>query len=78
MQSGQDLFAAGVNSGPRRSAIPAMAGSARVVTVAMEGSNTDVGGTLIDLITASTMYRSNTSGMRTVNQMFDTLLSLQR
>ncbi len=45
---------------------------------AVELSNADVGGNLIDLILASTMYRGNTKVITTVQQMLDTLLQLQR
>ncbi|MGA2797886.1 MAG: flagellar basal body rod C-terminal domain-containing protein [Thermoguttaceae bacterium] len=45
---------------------------------AVELSNADVGGNLIELILASTMYRSNTKVITTVQTMLDTLLQLQR
>ena len=40
---------------------------------AVELSNTDIGGNLIDLILASTMYRGNTRVITTVQQMLDEL-----
>ena len=77
-QLGQNLFAAGVNSGLPVEGNPGEQGIGSIVSGAVELSNADVGGNLIDLILASTMYRSNTKVITTVQTMLDTLLQLQR
>jgi flagellar hook protein FlgE len=77
-QLGQNLFASGVNSGLPVQGNPGEQGIGSIVSGAVELSNADVGGNLIDLILASTMYRSNTKVISTVQTMLDTLLQLQR
>lgn len=77
-QRGQNLFAAGVNSGLPIEGNPGEQGIGTIIAGATELSNTDIGGNLIDLILASTMYRSNTRVITTVQQMFDELLALRR
>jgi flagellar hook protein FlgE len=77
-QRGQNMFVAGVNSGLPVQGNPGEQGIGTIVGGATELSNTDIGGNLIDLILASTMYRSNTRVITTVQQMFDELLALRR
>ncbi|MBN2477104.1 MAG: flagellar hook-basal body complex protein [Pirellulales bacterium] len=77
-QKGQNLFAEGVNSGLPTEGNPGAQGIGNIISGAVELSNTDIGGNLIDLILASTMYRGNTRVITTVQQMFDELLSLRR
>jgi len=77
-QRGQNLFAVGVNSGLPIEGNPGSQGIGSIVAGATELSNTDVGGNLIDLILASTMYRGNARVITTVQQMFDELLALRR
>jgi flagellar hook protein FlgE len=77
-QLGQNLFAAGVNSGMPMEGNPGEQGIGSIVAGAVELSNADVGSNLIDLILASTMYRSNTRTITTVQQMLDELLQLRR
>ena len=77
-QLGQNMYAAGVNSGLPVQGNPGEQGIGSIVSGAVELSNADVGGNLIDLILASTMYRSNTKVITTVQTMLDTLLQLQR
>jgi flagellar hook protein FlgE len=77
-QLGQNLFASGVNSGLPVQGNPGEQGIGSIVSGAVELSNADVGGNLIDLILASTMYRSNTKVISTVQTMLETLLQLQR
>ena len=74
-QRGQNLFAAGVNSGLPVAGQPRRAGHRQLISGAVELSNTDIGGNLIDLILASTMYRGNTRVITTVQQMLDELLA---
>ena len=77
-QKGENLFAEGVNSGLAVEADPGQQGVGKIVAGAVELSNTDIGGNLIDLILASTMYRGNTRVITTVQQMVDELLNLRR
>jgi flagellar hook protein FlgE len=77
-QLGQNMYAAGVNSGLPVQGNPGENGIGSIVSGAVELSNADVGGNLIDLILASTMYRSNTKVITTVQTMLDTLLQLER
>ena len=72
------MYVAGVNSGLPVMGNPGEQGIGTIVGGATELSNTDIGGNLIDLILASTMYRSNTRVITTVQQMFDELLALRR
>lgn len=77
-QRGQNLFAAGVNSGLPVEGDPGSQGIGSIIAGAVELSNTDIGGNLIDLILASTMYRGNTRVITTAQQMLDELLALRR
>jgi len=77
-QRGQNLFAAGVNSGLPVQASPGEQGVGQIISGAVELSNTDIGGNLIDLILASTQYRGNTRVISTAQQLLDELLNLRR
>ena len=77
-QKGENMFAAGVNSGLPIEGNPNEQGIGSVIAGAQELSNTDIGGNLIDLILASTMYRGNTRVITTAQQMLDELLALRR
>jgi len=77
-QVGENLFAAGVNSGLPVESDPAANGIGTVSAGAVELSNTDVGQNLIDLILASTQYRGGTRVITAVQQLFDELLALRR
>ncbi|MBN2296501.1 MAG: flagellar hook-basal body complex protein, partial [Pirellulales bacterium] len=77
-QKGENLFAAGVNSGLPIEGDPGSQGIGTIVAGATELSNTDIGGNLIDLILASTMYRGNTRVITTSQEMLEELLSLRR
>ena len=77
-QKGQNMYATGVNSGLPIEGNPGAQGTGAIVAGAVELSNTDMGGNLIQLILASTMYRSNTRVITTAQQMFDELLNLRR
>jgi len=77
-QRGENMFAAGVNSGLPVEGNPNEQGIGSVIAGAQELSNTDISGDLIELILASTMYRGNTRVITTAQQMLDELLSLRR
>jgi flagellar hook protein FlgE len=77
-QKGQNLFASGINSGVPIQGNPGEQGIGSIVAGAVELSNTDIGGSLTDLILASTMYRGNARVITTTQQLFDELLALKR
>ncbi len=77
-QRGQNLFAAGVNSGLPIEGNPGEQGIGQIIAGAVELSNTDIGRNLIDLILASTAYRGNTRVIDTSQRMLDELLNLRR
>ena len=61
-QQGQNLYAAGVDSGLPIVGTPGSQGTGTIVAGALEESNTDIGANLINLITASTEYRQQCPG----------------
>lgn len=77
-QRGENMFAAGINSGLPIEGNPNEQGIGGLVAGAQELSNTDIGKNLIDLILASTQYRGNTRVITTSQQLFDELLNLRR
>ncbi len=77
-QRGQNLFSEGVNSGLAVIGSPGERGVGSIVAGAVELSNTDIGGDLVRLILASTMYRGNARVITTSQEMLDELLALRR
>ena len=76
-QQGENLYSAGVDSGLPIVGTPGTGGSGTIVAGALEQSNTDIGQNLINLITASTEYRSSAQVISTVQTLYETLLSLR-
>jgi len=77
-QRGQNLYAQGINTGLPIEGIPSQNGLGSLSAGALELSNTDVGGDLVTLVLASTMYRSNARVITATQQLFDELLNLRR
>ncbi len=77
-QRGQNLFAQGINTGLPIEGGPGENGIGTVVAGALELSNTDIGGDLVNLVLASTQYRSNARVITATQQLFDELLNLRR
>jgi flagellar hook protein FlgE len=77
-QRGQNLFAQGINTGLPIQGRPGEEGIGTVSAGALELSNTDVGGDLVNLVLASTQYRSNARVITATQQLFDELLNLRR
>ncbi|MFV1965148.1 MAG: flagellar hook-basal body complex protein [Pirellulaceae bacterium] len=77
-QRGQNMFAAGANSGLPVEGNPGENGIANLVAGARELSNTDIGGNLIDLVLATTQYRGNTRVITAAQQLLEELLNLRR
>lgn len=77
-QRGQNLFSQGLNTGLPIEGSPGANGIGSVVAGALELSNTDIGGDLVNLVLASTQYRSNARVITATQQLFDELLNLRR
>lgn len=77
-QLGENLFAAGVNSGLPIEGNPGEQGIGTIVAGAKELSNTDIGQNLIDLIVASTQYRGSARVITAAQQLLDELLNIRR
>jgi flagellar hook protein FlgE len=77
-QRGENLFAAGVNSGLPIEGNPGEQGIGTIIAGATELSNTDIGQNLIDLIVASTQYRGSARVITAAQQLLDELLNLRR
>ena len=77
-QRGQNMYAQGVNTGLPIEGGPGENGIGSVVAGSLELSNTDIGGDLVDLVLASTQYRSNARVITATQQLFDELLNLRR
>jgi flagellar hook protein FlgE len=77
-QLGENLFAAGVNSGLPIQGNPGEQGIGAITAGAVELSNSDIGQNLIELILASTQYRGGARVITAVQQLFDELLALRR
>jgi flagellar hook protein FlgE len=75
-QQGQNMYAAGVDSGLPIIANPGAEGTGTIAAGSLELSNTDIGASLINLITTQTMYSSNTRVITTAQNMFNELLQL--
>ena len=78
VQTGQNMFTQGVNSGLPVANSPGQEGTGSLVAGAEEQSNTDLGGDLVNLITDSTMYEANSRVVTTVQQLFTDLMNLGR
>lgn len=75
---GDNLYTIGVNSGLPVIGKPQTLGLGNLVAGATELSNTDIGTNLVQLITASTMYRGSARVITTCQQLLDELLNLKR
>ncbi len=78
VQVGNNDYSSGVNSGLPIQGTPGTQGIGTITSGALEESNTDVGGDLINLILASTQYRANSRIVTVTDQLYDNLLSLGR
>ncbi len=78
IQRGENMFSQGLNSGLPIEGNPNTVGLGSIVGGALELSNTDIGKNLIDLVLATTQYRSNARVISTAQDLFDELLNLRR
>jgi flagellar hook protein FlgE len=77
-QVGDSLFNVGVNSGEPIFGTPGQEGIGTLTSGAVELSNTDIGQNLIELILASTQYRSGARVITAAQELLDELLALRR
>ncbi len=78
VQAGNGTYSGGVSAGPAVLAKPNSFGAGSLRSGAIELSNTDIGSSLVDLITASTNYQGNTRVIAVVDQLVNDLLQLGR
>jgi flagellar hook protein FlgE len=76
VQRGDNLYSVGANSGPAIIGVPGQGVFGSIKNNALEMSNTDIGNELIDMISASAMYRANSKIVTTSNEMLATLLNM--
>ncbi len=77
-QRGQNKYAQGINTGLPILGSPGENGIGTVAAGSLELSNTDVGKDLVNLVLASTQYRSNARVITATQQLFDELLNIRR
>jgi flagellar hook protein FlgE len=77
-QVGQTMFRRGINSGLPITGRPGESGLGKIIAGARELSNTDIGKNMIDLVLASTQYRSNSRVITTAQDLLQELLNLRR
>jgi flagellar hook protein FlgE len=75
-KSGESLYQVSTNSGDPMIGIAGTGGVGTVKSNALELSNTDMGGEIVNMILASAMYRANAKIMTTSNEMIDALLRI--
>jgi flagellar hook protein FlgE len=78
IQRGENMYLQGLNSGLPIEGDPDTVGLGSIIGGALELSNTDIGRNLIDLVLATTQYRSNARVISTAQTLFDELLNLRR
>jgi flagellar hook protein FlgE len=78
VSSGNSDFTVGVNSGPPIIAAPNGAGSGSLQPGSIEQSNTDIGSSLVDLITVSTNYQGAARVISVADQLINDLLSMMQ
>lgn len=77
-QLADSLYAPAANSGLPLEGNPGEFGIGEIVGGALELSNTDIGNNLINLVLASTQYRSNSRVISTAQELLDEILNLRR
>ncbi|MDR0608859.1 MAG: flagellar hook-basal body complex protein [Planctomycetaceae bacterium] len=75
-KSGESLYQVSANSGEPIIGIAGTGGIGTIKSNALELSNTDMGGEIVNMILASAMYRANAKIMTTSNEMIDALLRI--
>jgi flagellar hook protein FlgE len=75
-KSGDSLYQVSTNSGEAMIGVAGTNGTGTIKSNALELSNTDMGGEIVNMILASAMYRANAKVMTTSNEMMDALLRI--
>ncbi len=75
-KAGDSLYMASSNSGDARITVPGEDGTGSIKGNSLELSNSDIAQEIVNMILASSMYRSNAKVMTTANEMFDALLRI--
>jgi flagellar hook protein FlgE len=76
--NGNGAYTVGVNSGPAIITKPNGSGSGSIEPGAIEQSNTDIGSSLVDLITVSTNYQGAARVITVADQLVNDLLTLMQ
>lgn len=78
VDSGNNLYTVGANSGPAIEAEPGALGAGMIVSGALELSNVDLGQEFISMITASTGYSASSRVVRAADDLIQQLLLIGR
>jgi flagellar hook protein FlgE len=78
VSSGNGAYTVGVNSGPVNLTKPNSAGGGSLETGAVEQSNTDIGSSLVDLISVSTNYQGDARVISVADQLINSLLAMMQ
>jgi flagellar hook protein FlgE len=76
VQNGNGTFTAGVAAGNANIAAPNSSGAGSLESGKVEASNTDIGSSLVQLITVSTNYQGDTRVISVADQLINALLTL--
>ena len=76
VENGNGTFTDGVSAGPANIAAPNSSGAGALESGAVEASNTDIGTSLVQLITVSTNYQGDARVISVVDQLINDLLTL--
>jgi len=76
VEAGNGTFTDGVGAGPANLTKPNTFGAGSLQSGAVELSNTDIGTSLVSLITISTNYQGNARVISVVDQLVNDLLTL--
>jgi flagellar hook protein FlgE len=76
VENGNGTFTDGVSAGPANIAAANSSGAGSLESGAVEASNTDIGTSLVQLITVSTNYQGDARVISVVDQLINDLLTL--
>jgi flagellar hook protein FlgE len=76
--NGDSTYSAGTNSGPAIVSQPNSSGAGSLQAGAVEQSNTDIGSSLVDLITVSTNYQGAARVISVADQLINDLLTMMQ
>ncbi len=76
--NGNSTYSVGVNSGPANVTAPNSSGAGSIESGAIEQSNTDIGSSLVNLITVSTNYQGDARVITVADQLINALLTMMQ